>query len=182
MSRRTSKTRKRLQKKLAARKAQHRDTHSVRRVLKRLGRKSCNRTLVEWAPQHAILVFEDLHLPQPEKGTIGGKALRRRLSLWQRALLRTCVANKAQESGMQVASVDPRYTSKNCSRCGLRGVRHRHAFSCPHCGYRQHADINAAFNIRNRYTILRDGGRSSMRPEAVSGSPDEGKPRASALG
>jgi len=48
---------------------------SVRRVLKRLGRKQRNRTrtfaqqtakqLVEWAPKGAVLVFEDLHMPQP---------------------------------------------------------------------------------------------------------------------
>jgi len=178
-NRRTAKTRSRLQCKLAVRKAQHKDTRSVRRVLKRLGRKQRNRTrtfaqqtakqLVEWAPQNAVLVFEDLHIPQPKKGKMRGKALRRRMSLWQRGLIRECALSKAQEHGMTLAKVDPRYTSKNCSRCGLRGKRHRHSFTCPHCGYSQHADINAAFNIRNRYTILRDGGDSSVSPEAQSG-------------
>ncbi len=41
---RSLKTHKRLQKKLATRKAEHKDTHSVRRVLKRLGRKRSHRT------------------------------------------------------------------------------------------------------------------------------------------
>jgi putative transposase len=193
-NRRTAKTRARLQSKHATRKAQHKDTRSVRRVMKRLGRKQRNRTrtfaqqsarhLVQWAPQNAVLVFEDLHIPAPQKGKIRGRALRRRLSLWQRGLIRECAANKAQERGMTLATVDPRYTSKNCSRCGLRGVRKRHAFTCPHCGHRAHADINAAFNIRNRFTISRDGGDASMSPEALS-SPsrgDEGKPLASAMG
>src|SRR5207248_5905372 len=41
---RSAKTRSRLQTKHAARKAQHRDTRSIRRVMKRLGRKRRNRT------------------------------------------------------------------------------------------------------------------------------------------
>ena len=191
-NRRTAKTRARLQAKLATRKAQHQDTRSVRRVLKRLGRKQRNRTrtfaqqtarqLVEWAPETAVLVFEDLHLPQPQKGRLRGRALRRRLALWQHGFIRECVTGKAQEHGMSVAKVNPAFTSKNCSRCGLRGVRKRHAFKCPHCGFSDHADLNAAKNIRNRFTQLRLSGLPSISPEALSGSPDEGKPRASALG
>jgi len=189
---RTAKTRSRLQSKHATRKAQHRDTRSIRRVLKRLGRKQRNRTrtfaqqtatqLVQWAPATAVLVFEDLHMPAPLKEKIRGRALRRRLSLWQHGAIRQATINKAQEYGLLVASVNPRYTSKNCSRCGLRGVRRRHAFVCPHCGYAQHADINAAFNIRNRYTVFRDSGELSISPEALSLVRDEGKPLASDKG
>jgi putative transposase len=193
-NRRTTKTRARLQSKHAIRKAEKKDTRSVRRLLKRLGRKQRNRTrtfaqqtakqLVQWAPKNAVLVFEDLHMPQPQKGKIKGRALRRRLSLWQRGLIRECAVNKAQEHGMIVARVDPRYTSKNCSRCGLRGVRKRHCFTCPHCRHSAHADINAAINIRNRFTQLRLSGDASMSPEALS-SPlggDEGKPLDSSMG
>ncbi|HEX9133053.1 MAG TPA: transposase, partial [Ktedonobacteraceae bacterium] len=187
-NRRTAKTRSRLQSKLATRKAEKKDTRSARRLLKRLGRKQRNRTrtfaqqtaktLVQWAPSNAVLVFEDLHMPQPQKGKIRGRALRRRLSLWQHGAIRDAVTSKAQEHGMLIAKVDPRYTSKNCSRCGLRGVRRRHSFTCPHCGFTEHADINAAKNIRNRFTLLRESGNSSMLPEALSLSGDEGKPRA----
>ena len=175
-NRRTAKTRARLQSKHAARKAQKKDTRSVRRLLKRLGRKQRNRTrtfaqqtakqLVTWAPKNAILVFEALHIPQPQKGKIRGRALRRRMSLWQRALIRRCVENKAQECGMRVAEVNPAYTSKNCSRCGLRGIRKRHSFTCPHCGFSDHADLNAAKNIRQKFTLLRESGDPSMSPEA----------------
>jgi len=177
-NRRTVKTRARLQRKLAVRKAEKKDTRSVRRLLKRLGRKQRHRTrtfaqqtakhLVTWAPPRAVLVFEALHLPQVEKKAFRGKAIRRRMSLWQRRLLRTCVENKAQERGLLVTEVDPRYTSKNCSHCGLRGVRKRHSFTCPHCGHAQHADLNAAYNIRNRFTAFRGSALPSMSAEAQS--------------
>jgi IS605 OrfB family transposase len=165
---RTFKTRKRLQHKHATRKAEHKDTRSVRRVLKRLGRKRNNRTrtfaqtaakqLVTFAPAHAVLVFEALNIPQPTRGKIKGKKTRRRLSEWQRSLIRKAAQSRAQEHGMLVADVNPAYTSQACSRCGLRGVRTRHAFTCPSCGHAAHADVNAAVNIRNRYTALRGSG------------------------
>jgi putative transposase len=136
--------------------------------------------LVAWAPATAVLVFEDLHIPQPQKGKIRGRALRRRLSLWQHGAIREAVTSKAQEHGMLIAKVDPRSTSKRCSRCGLRGKRHRHSFTCPHCGYTQHADINAATNIRNRFTILRDGALPSMSAEAQAQA--MGKPQISSMG
>jgi len=167
-NKRDYKTRKRVQKKHAARKAEGKDTHSVRRLLKRLGRARSNRTktfaqqaakqLVIFAPRSAVLVFEALTIPQPERGAIRGKANRRRLAVWQRQLIRQAATNKAQELGMMVAEVNPAYTSHNCARCGLRGVRKRHRFTCPSCGHTDHADVNAAVNIRNRYTALRDSG------------------------
>jgi putative transposase len=191
-NRRSAKTRARLQSKHATRKAQHKDTRSVRRVLKRLGRKQRNRTrtfakqtakqLVEWSPEHAVLVFEDLHMPQPQKGKLRGRALRRRLSLRQHGLIRASITGKAEEYGGGIAKVDPRYTSKNCSRCGLRGMRKRHAFKCPHCGFSVHADKNAAINIRNRFTQSRLSAPASIGAEALSGSPDEGKPLTSVKG
>jgi len=192
-NRRTQKTRARLQRKLAVRKAERKDTRSVRRALKRLGRKQRNRTrtfarqtaatLAKWVPGNAVLVFEDLrNIPKPEKGKVRGKALRRRLSLWQRREIRTAVENKAQVCGLLVAEVNPAYTSRTCSRCGLPGIRKRHVFRCPSCGHEAHSDINAAHNIRLHYTVLRGGGPPSTGPEALPGSPGEGKPPASAVG
>jgi IS605 OrfB family transposase len=185
-NRRTFKTRKRLQRKLATRKAEHGDTRSVRRVLKRLGRKRSNRTrtfaqtaakqLVTWAPAASVLVFEALQIPQPQKGRIRGTAVRRRLSQWQQALLRQYAQCRAAEQGMRVAVVDPAYTSKTCSRCGAFGQRKRHRFSCAACGFTAHADVNAAKNIRHRFIVLRHDGLRSISPEAL-GSP-EGKPPA----
>ncbi|WP_322480751.1 zinc ribbon domain-containing protein, partial [Thermogemmatispora sp.] len=144
--------------------------------LKRLGRRQRHRTqtfaqtvakrLVEWAPPQAVLVFERLQVPPPQQEQIRGRALRCRLTLWQRGLIRRWVEQRAQERGLQVVEVNPAYTSQTCSLCGQRGNRRRHAFTCPQCGSQEHADINAARNIRDRCTQLRLSGLPSTSPEA----------------
>jgi IS605 OrfB family transposase len=146
-------------------------------MLKRLGRKCSHRTrtfaqtaakqLVAFAPQHAVLVFEALSIPQPEKGMVRGKATRRRLSQRQRQLIRQAAKNKAQEIGMAVAEVNPAYTSQTCGRCSLRGIRRRHTFTCPSCGHSAHADVNAAVNIRNRYAAFRSNGQPVRLPRSL---------------
>ena len=174
---RTMQATKRVQRKLAAKNAEGADTHGVRRALKRLSGRRRRRTqdfarvvakqLIEWAPADAILVFEDLQMQQPYRELTRGVALRRRLSQWQHGAIRVAVTNKAQLVGRAIAVVNPAYTSQNCSRCGLRGKRHRHAFTCPWCGHAQHADVNAAINIRTRYVQFRLDGALSTAPEAL---------------
>ncbi len=174
---RTMQTTKRVQRKLATKKAEGKDTHGVRRVLKRLSGRRKRRTgdfarvtakrLIDWAPIDAVLVFEDLQIETPYRELTRGAALRRRLTQWQHRAIRSAVANKAQVAGMAIATVNPAYTSQNCSRCGLRGKRHRQAFTCLSCGHTQHADVNAATNIRNRYVQSRLDGALSTAPEAL---------------
>jgi hypothetical protein len=72
---RTMQTTKRVQRKLATRKAEGADTPGVRRVLKRLSGRRQRRThdfacvtakrLIEWAPADAVLIFEDVRIEQP---------------------------------------------------------------------------------------------------------------------
>ena len=136
-NKRTSKTIKRLQRKLAQRKAEGKNTRSVVRDLKRLRAKRSRRTkdfcncaskeLIEWAPDNCVLVFEDLNFGQ---GKHGSKAWDRRFSVWPRGMIFNMTSYKIQGKGI-VAKVDPRNTSKNCSRCGLPGTRKRHSFNCP---------------------------------------------------
>ena len=59
---------------------------------------------------------------------------------------------KAERAGVRVVAVDPRYSSQDCSGCGMRvnkGLdQRRHV--CPQCGLSIDRDINAARNILDR--------------------------------
>lgn len=154
---RTRRVRQRVRRKMAACKAQKKDTRSTRRLLKRLNRKQQNRTrtfaqqaalaLCRWAPAGAVFALEDLRLPaaQPARRD----QVRGRLTGWFHGLLGQCIKNKAQERGIALVSVSAAFTSLDCSQCGERGRRRGHDFLCPHCGHAEHADVNAARNIRN---------------------------------
>jgi len=98
---------------------------------------------------------------------------------WPYYDLETKVAYKAALAGVPVDKVPAAYTSKSCSRCGAIGQRERHAFRCPRCGYRGHADHNASRNV-GRWVglscpvMLEKGGAamaSVVSPGAVDDSP-----------
>lgn len=62
---------------------------------------------------------------------------------------------KSVALGKRVGYVDARYTSKKCNRCGhINGAnRKKSRFNCRACGYHEHADLNAAYNIRDNYIL-----------------------------
>lgn len=177
-NKRTRKTVRQLQIKLVAKKAVGGQTRSVRRTLKRLGRKRSNRTkdfarnvakrLVTWAGDGATLVFEKLKFDRRRKDYRQKAGTRRKLSEWPRGLILQAAKNRAELVGSTVVQVDPAYTSQTCSVCGNLGDRNRHSFSCSMCGCELHADVNAAINIRRKFTapVRPDGGPKSAGPEA----------------
>ena len=57
------------------------------------------------------------------------------------------IVYKAAKAGLYVVKVDPHYTSQTCSHCGQIGDRQKHTFQCSHCGFHEHSDLNASFNI-----------------------------------
>jgi putative transposase len=69
---------------------------------------------------------------------------------WAFFQLRAFLAYKAAWAGIPVYLVDPRDTSRTCSRCGHCEKANRKSqaeFFCRRCGYSIHADVNAAINI-----------------------------------
>jgi IS605 OrfB family transposase len=101
------------------------------------------------------IVLEDL-------SGIRGRAKRfmtRHLHGWSFAQLRVFVEYKAKAAGVEVATVDPAYTSKGCSRCLHIGSRSSQSnFNCAHCGLRLNADINGARSVAVRYDLMATGG------------------------
>ncbi len=75
---------------------------------------------------------------------------------WAFNQLRAFIEYKAKVAGVPVLLVDPRDTSRRCSRCGHVDKRSRISqseFRCRVCGYESNADLNAAENIRWRAVV-----------------------------
>lgn len=81
---------------------------------------------------------------------------------WRYNQLQQFLTYKANEAGIELRTVNPRYTSRRCSKCGMihiefdRTYRDRHRengrpapFICPNpgCGYESDPDYNAARNL-----------------------------------
>jgi len=74
----------------------------------------------------------------------------RRFHEWAFRRLSDYVSYKAEERGISVERVNPKYTSQRCSTCGFTHEDNRpsqETFCCQDCGYENHADYNAAKNV-----------------------------------
>lgn len=61
---------------------------------------------------------------------------------------------KADWIGKNVVTVDPKFTSQKCSKCGNINKLNRQSqskFKCVRCGHTMNADLNAAINIKEKY-------------------------------
>lgn len=94
-----------------------------------------------------------------------GRGLSRRLrvivSRAGRSVFKQKLADLTESHGIEVHKVNPAYTSKQCSGCGLVADKQRKgsSFQCLHCGKTLHADVNAAKNIIGRRSAPSDGFR-----------------------
>ncbi len=84
-----------------------------------------------------------------------GAYMNRRLHTWAFAKLHSQITYKAEERGIDVVTVSPRNTSKECHACKEVGSRrHQATFSCTNdeCWVSEYqADVNGAVNIADRY-------------------------------
>ncbi|CAC11617.1 transposase related protein [Thermoplasma acidophilum] len=94
------------------------------------------------------------------------------LNSWSFYQLEFFIQYKAKMNGIPLTYVDPRYTSKECSRCGYIGIREDKSFECPRCGHVDHADANASFNIAVRPPLMEGTGRLHADSDACKGSTD----------
>ena len=158
--------RKSLQKKGKYRKVkQIKDRES--RIVKDLNHK-ISRKIVEIAVQNnSGIKLEDL--TGIRNNNKHARSFRYSLNSWSFYQLQMFIEYKAKIQGVEVVYIDPRYTSKSCSRCGLIGNRNGKKFKCPTCGHVDHADINAAFNIANRDVNI---GQSIEERDSIEGNTD----------
>lgn len=91
-----------------------------------------------------------------EKLNIGGMLKNKRLSkaisdvAW--GIFFEKLRVKAESAGREIIKVNPRYTSQDCSKCGVRIPKkfYTRIYQCPHCGLTLDRDENAALNILTR--------------------------------
>ncbi|MEV0198124.1 zinc ribbon domain-containing protein [Nonomuraea sp. NPDC050691] len=79
------------------------------------------------------------------------------------------LAYKAESAGRELIAVEPRNTSRACSRCGHCARENRvtqAAFRCRGCGHAAHADANAAINILRAGLALRQAAEAAQREAA----------------
>lgn len=152
---------------------QTKGTKSAKYTLKRLSGKErrwmanlnhvISKRIVESLKKDEYIVMEKLtHI----RGRIKTKRnYRHILHSWPFAQLQSFIEYKALEKNIPTVYINPRNTSKICSRCGEIGNRSGHFFSCS-CGYKNNADFNASYNISLRGNAL-DEGLSSISPEVA---------------
>ena len=98
--------------------------------------------------ERPVIVFEKLD--GISSRVRGSKKFNRMMTSWAFRQLTDFVKYKAERVGITVVFVDPRGTSKTCSRCGHSSRSNRpdqSHFRCVACGYQLNADLNAARNI-----------------------------------
>ncbi|GGR15252.1 RNA-guided endonuclease InsQ/TnpB family protein [Deinococcus ruber] len=96
---------------------------------------------------HGTIVHEDL---KPSKMVHEGAGLSRSIHDAAWTQLFQVLSLKAASAGRTVIRVDPSFTSQRCFKCGFicKENRLNEAFACLSCRHGDHADVNAASNIR----------------------------------
>lgn len=91
-----------------------------------------------------------------------GKKFRTRVGKWSFNQLRQYISYKAILNGVPVVLVNPRYTSKTCSKCHHIGNRKGKVLECNNCGNNMDADVNASLNIATLGCSVNNSEKSSM--------------------
>ena len=81
------------------------------------------------------------------------------------------LSTKAENAGLLAVPVNPNNTSQNCSSCGKKVPKKLkdRIHSCPHCGYIEDRDVNAAKNILKLAVGHPVGNKAYRVSEALAG-------------
>jgi putative transposase len=117
-----------------------------------------------YADNYSKVVVEDLKINNMSKSAKGttekpGKNVKAKSGLNKSILdcgwgaFKSTLKYKLEDNGGEFIEVNPRNTSRECSKCGHIAAENRKTqeqFICVKCGYEKNADINAAQNILTR--------------------------------
>lgn len=113
-----------------------------------------SKRIVQSVSPGAVIVIENLTELRNTTNIKRKTESRRRLHNWSFAQFRSFLFYKAQEAAMKVVAIDPRHTSQTCSRCGFQSRSNRRSqslFLCKEYAYSLKADLNAAYDIRDKH-------------------------------
>lgn len=109
--------------------------------------------------EYNTFIIEKLEIKNMTKKSAKGKSNKK--SNLNRVMLdtglgaiKTQLEYKSKSLGKNLLTVNPRYTSQECSNCGHINKLNRKTqseFNCVKCGFEINADYNAAINIKNKY-------------------------------
>ena len=101
-----------------------------------------SRTIVQ---QYDFIAVEDINI----KGMLHTHHLAKHINDASGDAFIRMLEYKAVTSGFRLVKINPRNTSKTCSRCGTITDMplNQRQFSCPQCGFVCHRDLNASINI-----------------------------------
>lgn len=148
----------------------------------RIRRDFQHRATLGVAKRFGVAVLEDLNIramTASARGTVTspGVKVRQKAGLnreirnagWHQ--LAVILTYKMEERGGQVVTVPARFTSQTCAVCSVVDAQSRESqasFRCVSCGHSDHADTNAAINIKRRWStpLLDVEGRGCAPVEA----------------
>ena len=144
-----------------------------------------HKTSTNICKNHAMVVIEDLNVKAMSKSAQGtiecpGTKVKAK-SVLNKAILdqgwyefRRQLEYKSAWRGGVLIAVSPRNTSKTCAACGIVDAENRTSqenFLCVGCGHREHADLNASYNIlaagRAVIGLWRDSDGNSVKQEPI---------------
>jgi len=97
------------------------------------------------AKSYSFIAIENLNV----KGMLNNHWLAKSISDASWSNFIKCLEYKAVTSGSKLVKVNPKNTSKICSKCGtiVDIPLSKREFLCPNCGFACHRDLNASINI-----------------------------------
>lgn len=113
-----------------------------------------SRQIVNFALENGVHLIRMEDLTGIRHARKSRKEAGRNLHSWSHYQFQAFIEYKAKMAGITVEYVTPKYTSQMC-KCGHVDKRNRNvdAFLCIGCGYKSHADVNAAINIANEMPL-----------------------------
>lgn len=112
--------------------------------------RALNQMLKEF-PQGAAAAIEKLNVRDMK---FKSRQMNRVLRAGQLGYVRDRLKFKLDERGIRYRSVQPAYSSQECSQCGFTFLMNRRTqadFECLWCGFRTHADHNSSVVIAERF-------------------------------